>query len=989
MTVLRKAMLLAGMVLIVPAPVRALPARNPQLTAEINGVRDPAHAARLRLRRIDIAVKIHGAVAETTVEAAFANPGSSTLEGDFRLALPEGAVVTGYALDVRGAMVDGVLVDRPRAAAIYDARVRRGVDPGVAEIKAGNLFETRVHPILPGSGRRIRLRFVAPVPLAGLSLPLAIDPPDEGWSITIDAADAAAAPAVTLPDGSKARFAPGGSGLIASAKGAGTALDGTLTVQRAAPAPGLVSRHSSGEYDIQLAGELHAPGLARPSPGQLRIYWDRSRARLDSRLDDDLALVRQLIARSAPTAIELVAFNSSGAQRIIVGSAEAAVAWLKGLTYRGASSLAAIAGDGATDRCVLFANGQPRLDLAAATGFAPRCRLDAVSSAPGADQAWLGHVARAHGGNAHALAPGGAEGLADSLAAPFAGVVALRDRDGRAVPFLPLPAAGGHWLILARTASPGPLTVTLQEGDATRDEQRALPAAVADFDGVGALLAADRLAELTAPAQREAYVALSRRYGVASPSLSFLVLETPQDYLAAKIEPPAGLPAEWRDDYLRQRKAHEAGQAQALNDRLERVVAAWRDEVAWWKTRFDPQAKPKRVIASDHFERTEPVLLSAPPAPAGTPAPRVMAAPPPPPPPPPGAIREEAAQNIVVTAAMARRRTGQAAADMAEGAPAPDQPAAHIAIDAWQPDRPYLELYDGKPADFDSRFLEAEARHGTLPIFYLDTAEWLRRHDRKAEAVEMALSALELPSANEVTLGIVADRLERYGAIDRAIELRERAAVLDPDRPQPRRLLALALARRAALSPAQARADLARAVALLYAIATTPQAPEWDGIELIALNEANALLPRLRQLGGKAEMDPRLIGLLDTDLRVVIDWTTDGSDMDLWVDQPDHERAIYSNPRTAIGGRLSHDMTRGYGPEEYLLRHAPPGSYAVQANVYAPDRLDPNGATILTAHLLHDFGRPNQREESIDVELKRDEKGAKPIGTITIDTAKR
>jgi hypothetical protein len=293
-------------------------------------------------------------------------------------------------------------------------------------------------------------------------------------------------------------------------------------------------------------------------------------------------------------------------------------------------------------------------------------------------------------------------------------------------------------------------------------------------------------------------------------------------------------------------------------------------------------------------------------------------------------------------------------------------------------------LYDGKPADFDSRFLEAEARRGTLPIFYLDTADWLNRHGRTADAVEMVLSAIELPTADEVTLGIVADRLERYGAFDRAVELRERQAALDPDRPQPRRLLALALARRAAAVPVRARADLQRAVDLLYAVAVTPYAPEWDGIELIALDEANALLPQLRRLGGSVTMDPRLIALLDVDVRVVIDWTTDGSDMDLWVDEPDRERAIYNNQRTAIGGLLSHDMTRGYGPEEYMLHVAPPGTYMVQANVYAPDRIDPNGATILTAHLFRDFGRPSQREESVDVELKRDEQGAKMIGRITV-----
>jgi uncharacterized protein YfaP (DUF2135 family) len=158
---------------------------------------------------------------------------------------------------------------------------------------------------------------------------------------------------------------------------------------------------------------------------------------------------------------------------------------------------------------------------------------------------------------------------------------------------------------------------------------------------------------------------------------------------------------------------------------------------------------------------------------------------------------------------------------------------------------------------------------------------------------------------------------------------------------------------------------------------------------MIALMEANALIPKLRQLGGSPDLDSRLVALLDVDIRVVVDWTTDATDLDLWVDEPTRERAIYNNPRTVIGGHLSNDMTAGYGPEEYLLHRAPSGTYTVQANVFSSDRIDPNGASVLTAHLFRNFGRPNQQEEVVDIELKRDENGAKMIGRIGIGAAKR
>jgi hypothetical protein len=272
-------------------------------------------------------------------------------------------------------------------------------------------------------------------------------------------------------------------------------------------------------------------------------------------------------------------------------------------------------------------------------------------------------------------------------------------------------------------------------------------------------------------------------------------------------------------------------------------------------------------------------------------------------------------------------------------------------------------------------FAEQQNAHGSLPAFWLDVSDWAFRKGRRDLAVTLVLSALELPTRNNETLTIVGDRLMRYGEIDRAIWLYERLLAAEDDRPQPRRTLALALATRALRAPPeQARADLARAISLLTEVVMTPWSSAYDGIEMISLIEVNAMIPRYRRLGGEAiSLDPRLIALLDVDLRVVIEWTTEATDLDLWVDEPSGERAIYHNPRTAIGGRLSNDMTNGFGPEEYLLHRAMRGEYVVRADVFAADSLNPNGAQRVTARIIRDFGRPTQREEVVDIELLPDE----------------
>ncbi|MDB5704735.1 MAG: hypothetical protein JWN66_1851 [Sphingomonas bacterium] len=57
--------------------------------------------------------------------------------------------------------------------------------------------------------------------------------------------------------------------------------------------------------------------------------------------------------------------------------------------------------------------------------------------------------------------------------------------------------------------------------------------------------------------------------------------------------------------------------------------------------------------------------------------------------------------------------------------------------------------------------------------------------------------------------------------------------------------------------------------------------------------------------------------------------------------------------------------------------------------VAARGSIDPDGLSLITAHLIRDFGRPTQREESVDIELKRDEEGAKRVGRIIVPQARK
>jgi Ca-activated chloride channel family protein len=238
-------------------------------------------------------------------------------------------------------------------------------------------------------------------------------------------------------------------------------------------------------------------------------------------------------------------------------------------------------------------------------------------------------------------------------------------------------------------------------------------------------------------------------------------------------------------------------------------------------------------------------------------------------------------------------------------------------------------------------------------------------------------------------LRIAAHRLQQLDQLDLAIDLFEKIVKLRPEEPQSFRDLALALANRADGFAARhdrdrARSDYQRSLDLLHKVVMN----KWDRfeeIEVIALTEANRILARvgISQSEIKNPFDPRLIKLLDPDLRIVMTWDTDNTDIDLHVTEPSGETCVYNHNRTTIGGALSKDFTQGYGPEEYLLKKLMPGQYKIQAHFFGNRDQRVVGPTTVQATLITHYGRSDESRQSLTLRLK-DAKDMVEIGTVTL-----
>lgn len=978
------------------AAVLPAEAANPELTAQVRGVDDEeSRSTDLRLEAMDVAVRLHGGIAETVVTARFHNPGQEILEGRFTLQMPDSSIVTGYALDVGGRMIDGVLLDQLEARRAYEAQVRQNIDPGLGEVSRSFQFSTRVYPIAPGSTRTVRVRFVsALVPGQGYRLPLDSGAKVGRLSISV-AADGA--PDVRLPGAGDLKWTRDGfTWRIEEAD-----IAGELAVAPVSAGPIAVSVGPQGERFFEIGDFAPAAAAETARPRSVAVLWDRSLSRADDRLDEEIALLSDWLRSVRPASIDLILFDSSGAERVAVAGAEEAARRLAAVRYRGATSYAALAAlEIRADSCLLFTDGLVTIDRRAA--LAPSCPLTAISSAADADRPVLAALAAVSGGEALRLTGGNRAALLERLGTTSAQVVRVRSASGAEIDAARLEAPNGRFRLVGPMPANGGVVVTLSGVEGPNERVYSAPRTEADWSGAAALWAANRLAVRSAAGRetREALVAFARRYSVAGPDISFLVLETAQDYARSKIEPPANFPADQVAEYRELVAEAAEEEAEARRDRLSELVQSWEAQKKWWAARFDPNAKAN----PDQGARGGRAASEPLPPPPAEPAPAPTAVPPPTSPNDPvaepegfmGAVDAEPGADMIVTGRRVSRPNFESATPVTvvgaeesfqrepradelnrlpalrATSPSSDPAGGEVDTAQWASNRPYMAaLRAAAPGDRERVLAEQQKVHGALPAFWFDVAELAWKTGRREEAKRLLLSALELPARNNETLAIVAERLMRYGERDRAIEMFEAAAEAEPGRPQPLRSLALALAKRSEGRPAaQARADLARAIDLLAQVIMTPWDGDYDGIELIALMEANRLIPRYRSLGGsEVPLDPRLIALLDVDLRVVIEWNTEETDLDLWVDEPNGERASYRNTQTRIGGRISNDMTDGYGPEEYLLRRAPGGTFTVRADVFAADEINPNGASRITARLIRNFGRADEKEEMVEVEL--------------------
>ncbi len=593
------------------APVSAAPpVGEPRglgtMTARVPG--SPTVVSGVRLTRHHVRAVVADGLAQTEVEETFLNETSRVLEGRYVFPLPADASISGLTLWVGDTPVEGEVVERKRAAAIFKGIVEDTVrprDPALLEWVSGSTFSLKVFPIPARGSRKVLIRYqqvlTADGPRQTYSYPLSLGAQRstriDDFSIDVAVSDAGGPASGVAVAGyaAKVHAEAARTRVVYQAFGSAPDRDFTLSFERKS-ASALGALTDQGFVAVRLRAELPADLPVPEFQRRDRVLvldasYSQSPESLQSQVTLALGLVRNLEPdeRFALLVCDSACESSppSGLAPATDAAIGAATAWLKGRKPSGSSDLAGAliaaarrVAPGSAAQVVYLGDGAPTAGELSLPSVVRRVRpsfaartldLRLLGVGPSIDEVVLLGLARELSGSYDRVASQGPvseqiERVGFDLRRPLllAPRLELPLTMSQVQPsVLPNLRLGQEFWVVGKLQNPGPFSISLRGQLAGKAYALARSVTLASGSVAGnrlapRLWAEARIRELDAsnePSQVSEVLELSKRFRVMSRRTSWLVLENEQMFAefgiprtaAPGAQPEPGLESELQE----------------------------------------------------------------------------------------------------------------------------------------------------------------------------------------------------------------------------------------------------------------------------------------------------------------------------------------------------------------------------------------------------------------------------------------------------------
>lgn len=937
----------------------------------------------IMLDSMKISAEIKGNISTTTYELTFYNPNNRILEGEFEFPLLNGQTVTGYALDINGKMRDGVVVEKEKARQTFEAVERQNIDPGILEKTKGNNYKTRIYPIPANGYRKIRIMYEEILPKENGSviyyLPLNYKNKVKDFSLEIIVPEQELKPEF-ISKISNMEFDNLKTGYYAEINKKDFMPDQSIKFYIKSDNKEKVYTERKGNEAYFLSSFSVNSGVKeRKKSKKITLVWDTSNSGNNRNISEEIKFLDLYFKYLDNVDVTLITFGNKvsdpKAYKVTLGEWNELKNTLEGLYYDGETRFQNLdfkkyKGDEiifVTDGLLSYGKEREK------QGKRP---VVTVNSSKTADENYLRAAALQTSGKYIDLNTGDAEKALENMKSENYRLISYNyNKNDIAEVYPPVWEGNSDDFSFAgkMKKTKAEITVNFGYGNVITETRKVFINSIEKNDGVSRLWAGKKIEGLSKDYEnnRDEIVKTAKEYGIVTDDTTLIVLDRIDDYVKYEIVPPAELQEEYfkLTENVKKEKVNQKKKALAESVQILGEIKKW--YVKDFSVKADKD-KVKTNVISGNVSAAGSNLAKQ-----GAIDSQVVAI---------ESVKMLSIREVGVSSVGSVVNDGTVFSegasvgleligngDSLEWSIGTDkEEKSRIKVKAWSPDEVYLKELEKTPREqIMAKYFELKKEYSNQPSFFIDTADFMLENEMKDEAVQVLSNISEMKLESPELLKTYGYKLLELNKAAEAVEVFKELVKIKGEDPQSYRDLAMAY---------EKNNSYQEALDTYYIVLCR----SWDGrftqIKDVVLKEMNRLIAVHSKLN-ISKIDKKLIYPMPLDIRVTLEWTADNSDIDLHFTDPFNETGYYGNRLTKIGSRLSGDITQGFGPEEFALRKAPDGTYAVKAKYFGDSRQNLAGPITLRVVMYTNYGTKKEKSEEIMVRVK-DRKEMLEIGEL-------